>query len=588
MMSSQLRKPRIFVPILAHGIEAIRRVFGFWLHPVQLQAVIAAIRGRSIEMQTGEGKTLVSAMIGYFYSYSGGVHLATTNAYLASRDYASIAPVYASLRIASGVIRHQQSPSSKREAYSADVTFGPGYQFGFDYLQDQTTLRDGDFGRLGVSTVQTFSDQSHSDLLVQQGGHCTLIVDEADSVMIDEALTPLVLGGTVSKQHDTRPYVLAWRIAQSLVDERDYVLGLGGQSVELTEDGIAKIHKDPSQIRRMELVRPWAKYVENALQAEHSLCRNEQYVVQDNAVKIVDQFTGRVFDDRQWQSGLHQAVCVKEHLPVQQPTEVLARISRQRYFQRYDRIIGLSGTLASVRKELQRVYGARVAVIPTNKKSQRDSLATRCFATVEAKIQAIADDVIIRNERGQPVLLGTRTIRQSEACAAELRSRGLQVSVLNGIQDEAEAEIVSQAGRSGSITIATNMAGRGTDIRLDDQAKLCGGLHVIGFEHNFSRRVDRQLIGRSARQGQPGSTQFYLSCEDDLFQDHPKLASRILRSCPKHARGGGEVTMPLQVAKVVHHVQEDHERKAAKSRQQIAETDAWLNIVRESLTKETV
>lgn len=578
----ELRRPPNVVDILSIGVEAIKRVFGFYLHPVQIRATIAAARGQTIEMQTGEGKTVVSALIGYYYTHWGHVHLATTNQYLAERDYECIRPVYSVLGLSSGMISQGQAPTKKRESYLADVTFGPGYQFGFDYLLDQTTLRSRDCDKLGMSTVLHLDDQGLEEHLLQHGGFHTMIIDEADSVMIDEALTPLVLSGASSKPHDIRPYEYANQVINKLVDGVDYIVEPTRKSVGLTENGVNSIHEPNTQLSKFDLVRPWSTYVENALRAKYFFDLNVQYVVQEEKVKIVDQFTGRIFDDRQWQSGLHQAVCAKEKLTIELPTEVQACVSRQNYFQLYDRLIGLSGTLISVRDELRQAYGTDVALIPTHKPSLRKCLPTRFFASTEARLDAIADEVLARHKNGQPVLLGTRTISQSQFCADKLIARGLTPTVLNGIQNEEEAAIVAEAGVSGNVTIATNMAGRGTDIKLDSAAKANGGLHVIGFEHNFSGRVDRQLVGRSARQGQPGSSQFYQSVDDELFLACQPKVSRLKRLADRN----GEIKSN-RVTPLILQTQNQQEKKAAQSRQALMDSDGWMNQVRETLVKET-
>jgi len=577
-----LRQHSNVVEILSLGTEAIRRVFGFCLHPVQIRAAFEATRGRTIEMQTGEGKTVVSALIGYFYTYLGGVHLATTNQYLANRDYECIEAVYSLLGISCGLISQSQSMGAKQKAYLSDVTFGPGYQFGFDYLADQITLRRRDPGRLGMATMLSLGDRDVEEQLLQRGGHNTMIVDEADSVMIDEALTPLVLSGASSRSHDPKAYVFARQLAMQLVESEDFLIDLSRRSAGLTTSGVEKTHDSQHQLTRYDLARPWKTYIENALKAEYFFHLNEHYVSQEDKVKIVDQLTGRIFEDRQWQDGLHQAVCTKEQVTILPPNEVQARISRQKYFQLYDQLTGLSGTLRSIRGELGRVYGARVALIPTHHPSKRDILPTRVFASGEARLDAIAEDVLQRHKNGQPVLIGTRTIRQSQACAEHLIAHGMQPTVLNGIQDDEESEIVGRAGTYGSITIATNMAGRGTDIKLDEASAENGGLHVVGFQHNFSRRVDRQLVGRSARQGQPGSSQFFQSLEDEMFESNDTQASRLRKSADQT----GEV-MTHRAVNLIQLMQKDQETKALKRRQALMDSDGWLNHVRETLVKES-
>jgi preprotein translocase subunit SecA len=570
--------------IVALGEEAVRRVLGFRLHNVQLAAVFNAAAGTAIEMQTGEGKTVVSAMIAFVQScLKSNVHLATTNAYLAERDFNQLHPVFERLGISTALISHGQDQQAKRAAYRADVTFGPGYQFGFDYLADQVVLRHQQTGRLGASTLSFIDGFDIESLLLQPGHFGTMIVDEADSIMIDEALTPLILSGANDTHESLEPYQYARQFAERMTPGIDYIVSPNAKRIELTRATVETLHQDfLNQPNRMQLTRPWQRYIENAIHALHFLERNEHYVVQDGEIKIVDQFTGRIFDDRQWQDGLHQAVQAKENVQIQGGNVVQAQISRQRYFMLYEKLIGLSGTLRGTEKELRSVYRLPVISIPTHLPSKRSVLPTRFFESMESRLEAIQRDVKTRHEGGQPVLIGTRTIRQSLLVQEALQAAGMNPVVLNGIQDRAEAEIVAQAGQSGALTIATNMAGRGTDIKLAKDAKNRGGLHVIGYEHNPSRRVDRQLIGRCARQGEPGSSQFYASAVDEMIVVHGRGLSARMQ---KAARKNGECPID-SFSSDVRTIQRAEEVKALVARQQLMRSVNWLDQIRNSLAND--
>ena len=568
---------------LAFGAEAVFRIQRFRLHDVQLMAIAASSFGKAVEMQTGEGKTLVAGITAYVRSLDGkGVHVATTNDYLAARDEEELAPIYELLGIRSAMLPAENSLLQKRAAYDAEVTYGPGYQFGFDYLHDQLTLREHSPNGLGQTTLREINGIDLKTLLGQNREHFFTVVDEADSVLIDEAVTPLVISAGPVDEKDATPYLRAARFANELNEGKEFELQENGRRIELTDAGRIRIHEELQKNRKgMQIVRPWPEYIENALKAKHLFQRNEHYVVANDEVLIVDQNTGRIHPDRHWQGGLHQAVEAKESVPVQLRPSSIARITRQRYYGKYDRIAGMSGTMMNVQSEILSVYGMPTVKIPTNVPTRRKILRNRFFASWDAKLKAIANDCEKRNATGQPILIGTRTIRESTRVSEVLSARGLDVIVLNGIQDQEEAEIVAAAGRFGAITIATNMAGRGTDIKPCDRALQAGGLHVIGTEPNDSQRIDRQLIGRSARQGDLGSAQFFISAEDDLIESiAPEFGQQIVAASKRDGESKTDFSRSIKK------LQKEKEETAFEARKALVAADNWMDLVRESVVKE--
>lgn len=568
---------------LATGGEAVFRSFGFRLHDVQFLAIIASSLGNVVEMHTGEGKTLVAGITAYVRSVDGlGVHVATTNDYLAARDHEELVETYERLGISSMLLPTDRNLMHCRAAYASHVTYGPGYQFGFDYLYDQLALRDHNPRGLGQTVLREINGVDLSQVLGQYRPLDFTVVDEADSVLIDEATTPLVISSGPVEEKDAEPYRRAAEVVSQMQVETDYNLLDEGQSIELTEAAKQRLHDDlTSSRKRMQLVRPWPEYVANALRAMHVFNKNEHYVVVEGEVQIVDQFTGRIHPDRHWQGGLHQAVEAKEGVEVVLRASSIARVTRQRYYGKYNQMSGMSGTMMNVDQEVKTVYQMPTVKIPTNVPSRRKVLHNRFFCSWEAKLQAIAEDCKIRHAAGQPILIGTRTIRESERIFAALEEHNLEAVVLNGVQDKDEAEIVSEAGKFGAITIATNMAGRGTDIKPCSRAKEIGGLHVIGTEPNSSQRVDRQLIGRAARQGDPGSAQFFISAEDELIVTNAtRLAKRMTSACKRN----GESTTDF--SRDVDRVQLEVEHRGRDSRKSMVESDKWMDLVRESVIKD--
>lgn len=507
---------------------AIEHAFGWNLYDVQAVAAHALISGNIAEMQTGEGKTLSGLPAAVFGAVLGqGVHIATPTVYLAERDHQQLSPVFEMLGLSAGLLSESE-PSTRPYAYACDVTFGPGYEFGFDYLRDQMTLKKEEETMLGAQTLRRIRNSADSVAKInQRRGLAYCIVDEADHVLVDDASSPLVLSefqpGTAP---DAEAVQLANQLAQALEIDTDFTDS--NHQIELTEQGRRRIYESKIKIPMKQLTRPWNTYVETAIKAIHHFQKDVHYVLSSEQIKIVDAMTGRIFDDRSWQAGLHQAVEAKEGVPITPEKLPLAQITRQRFYRMYNHVSGMTGTALGCQSEIKSIYGLGVTPIPLRIPSQRVQMPMRVFGSESAKWDAITKSVVDTNRRGQPILIGTRTIRESELIASQLESCGLPFQLLNGKQDADEAHIVSLAGQRGGITIATNMAGRGTDIRLGDRVSELGGLHVIVSECHESTRIDRQLIGRCARQGNPGSAQTFVSADDWLLQTHgPWLANSI-------------------------------------------------------------
>lgn len=531
--------PEIIVAGVALATESLRRSHGVELYDVQLLAVLHLTQGRIAQMQTGEGKTFVAITAAAYFALSGrGVHVMTPNAYLAERDSREAEAALQPLGLTVGLTPEQGEPLAKRIAYDCDVTYGTGHEFGFDYLRDQLTLREQAKAPLGRRLLDQLSGSDTGERLTLQRGLMFGIVDEADSVMIDDAASPLVLSMAMpGTAPDLKAHQAAQRLSEHLQQDVHFRLDATSGRISLTSDGRSKIHDDNVDVPAQVLLRPWASYVEQALRAKYLFRRDVHYVVKEDEVRIVDQTTGRIFQDRSWQDGLHQAIEVREGLTVTPEKEALARITRQRFFRLYQNLCGMTGTAVGCEAEFEHVYRCQIADIPLHRPSARQILPARFFATRTSRLHAIADDVQRYHATGRPVLVGTQSITDSEAIAQQLSERGLAFHLLNGLQTAEEAEIVAQAGQHGAITIATNLAGRGTDINIPDAVQNAGGLHVIVAECQLSGRMDRQLVGRCARQGQPGSSQVFVSAEDSLIV---RFGSWLGKAIQREAAVSGE------------------------------------------------
>ena len=507
--------------------EAAKRTIGLRHFDVQMVGGIVLHRGKIAEMKTGEGKTLVASLPLYLNGLGGkGAHLVTVNDYLARRDAGWMGPVFHLLGLSIAVIAHDTSvlydpdyideahtdprlqhfrPVSRQEAYAADITYGTNNEFGFDYLRD--------------NMAQDLAYCSQRELNYA-------IVDEVDSILIDEARTPLIISG--QGEESTDKYYEYARYAARLVEEEDFTVELKHKSASLTEDGIAKMErwaKIPNIYDLENVVE--AHQINQALKAKALYLRDREYLVKDGEIIIVDEFTGRLMPGRRWSDGLHQAVEAKEGLKVQQEQKTLATITLQNYFRLYEKLAGMTGTAVTEAEEFHKIYKLEVVTIPTNMPMVRTDHPDVIYKTEESKFEAVIDEVIEMNRQGRPVLVGTVSVEKSERLARMLEKRGLPHSVLNAKQHEREAAIVKDAGQKGAVMIATNMAGRGTDIVLGDGVREAGGLHIIGTERHESRRIDNQLRGRSGRQGDPGSSRFFISLEDDLMKIFGPAADRI-------------------------------------------------------------
>lgn len=562
---------RILVPGFALMNEAIRRTLGFTYYDVQLFAGRALAQGMIAEMQTGEGKTLVAALPAFVHGLTGkGVHIITANAYLAKRDCIQLAPAFECLGLSATLLPERVGIPQKQPAYQSDITYGTGYEFGFDYLRDQVTLRDRAEAPLGQSVLEHLAGWDDESQFLQRGLPFA-IIDEIDSVLIDDANSPLVLSEqSAPHAEDGEAHQLARSRIANLENHRDYVLDAASGSLQLTDAGIQKIHADIQSVPFKVLKRPWAEYIKNALRAEMFFRRNVQYIIQDNRVQLVDESTGRIFEDRHWRDGLHQAVEAKEELTITSEKLPLAQITRQRFFRLYEGLCGMTGTATGSEGEFSTFYDLSVIPIPLRKPSRRELRPTRYFANVAAKWQAVVRTVRDCQERGQPVLIGTRTISASNSLSDCLTTAGIEHQLLNGCQNGEEAGIIARAGEPGTVTIATNMAGRGTDIKPPFESLKAGGLHVIVTERHDSNRVDRQLIGRSARQGEPGSAQCFLSAEDDLISRHQPRLGRVMQ---KSADAQGEVF--LAVTSMVDRIQRRIEQAQYQQRRDLFRYDQY-------------
>ena len=478
--------------------EAAKRVMGLRHFDVQLMGGCILHRGKIAEMRTGEGKTLVATLPAYLNALEGkGVHVVTVNDYLARRDSEDMGRVYRFLGLSVGLITHEMDYPARKAAYAADITYGTNNEFGFDYLRDNMVIS--------------------LDQMVQRPLHYA-IVDEVDSILIDEARTPLIISGPGAQS--TSLYQVMADVAAKLKEGEDYTVDEKQKTVAPTETGIAKTEKllGVSNMYDGENGVDYSHQLMAALKAKALMHRDRDYVVKDGEVIIVDEFTGRLMFGRRYSEGLHQAIEAKEHVKVERESQTLATITFQNYFRMYDKLSGMTGTAKTEEQEFQKIYGLDVVVVPTNKPNIRIDYPDVIYKTCRAKYRAVANAIEELHKKGRPVLVGTTSIQQSEELSELLKKRGIEHNVLNAKFHEKEAEIVADAGQMGAVTIATNMAGRGTDIVLGDGVAELGGLHIIGTERHESRRIDNQLRGRCARQGDPGSTRFYLSLEDDLMR----------------------------------------------------------------------
>lgn len=527
-------------------------------YDVQLIGGIVLHQGKIAEMKTGEGKTLAATLPAYLNALSGhGVHVITVNDYLAKRDAEWMGKIYEFLGLTVGVILHGMTPEERRQAYQADITYGTNNEFGFDYLRDNMAM--------------------NSEHLVQRELNYA-IVDEVDSILIDEARTPLIISGP-SEQSPSVYYQFA-KIIPRLIKEEDYTVDEKANSVAPTEDGVHKVEKilgvdNLYDNEHMDLVH----HLNQALRAHVLMKRDRDYVISEGEVMIVDEFTGRIMPGRRYSEGLHQSIEAKEGVQIQRESQTLASITYQNYFRMYNKLSGMTGTAETEEEEFIKIYKLHVVVIPTNEPMIRDDKSDVVYKTKQGKYRAVVEEIVQRHQTGQPILVGTISIEKSEELSALLTKRGISHKVLNAKYHAQEAEIIKDAGHARQVTIATNMAGRGTDIVLGTGVKELGGLHIMGTERHESRRIDNQLRGRAGRQGDQGSTQFYISLEDDLM--------RLFGSDNIFAimdRLGMEEDMPIEhsiISKSIERAQKKVEARNFEIRKHVLEYDDVMNKQRE-------
>ncbi|NPU96497.1 MAG: preprotein translocase subunit SecA [Candidatus Omnitrophica bacterium] len=537
--------------------EAARRAIGMRHFDVQLIGGIVLFEGKIAEMATGEGKTLVATLAAYLRGLTGkGVHIVTVNDYLARRDREWMGPVYEFLGLSVGVIQTDMNPEERRKAYSSDITYGTNNEFGFDYLRDNMAIA--------------------KEYCVQRKLYYA-IVDEVDSILIDEARTPLIISGPA--EDSTDKYYIVDRAVSKLQRNKDFTVDERDQVVMLTEEGIESIQKilnvNIYDEQNIDLVH----HVQQALRAHHLFKRDDRYIVENGEVIIIDEFTGRKMPGRRYSDGLHQALEAKEGLKIQRENQTLATITFQNYFRLYEVLSGMTGTADTEAAEFMEIYKLDVVVIPTNRPLNRINYPDVVFKTEKEKFKAIAEEIEELHKKGQPVLVGTVSIEKSEKLSNLLKRRGIPHSVLNAKFHEKEAEIVAQAGQRGAVTIATNMAGRGTDIKLGEGVVELGGLHVLGTERHESRRIDNQLRGRCGRQGDPGSSRFYLSLEDDLLRIFG--GEKIKALAERFGMGDGEVLEHRMVTKAIENAQKRVEAHHFEMRKHILKYDDVMNKQRE-------
>lgn len=543
--------------------EAAKRVLGMYPYKVQLMGGIALHEGNIAEMKTGEGKTLTATMPVYLNALTGkGVHVVTVNEYLASRDAHEMGRLYQFLGLSVGLNLSNMSREEKQAAYNADITYGTNNEFGFDYLRDNMVL--------------------YKEHMVQRPLHYA-IIDEVDSILIDEARTPLIISGTAQKS--TKLYIQANAFVRTLKRDVDYTYDEKTKSVQLTEEGMNKAERAFGIDNLFDLKHVTLNHhINQALRAHVVMQRDVDYVVEDGKIVIVDPFTGRLMRGRRYSDGLHQAIEAKEGLEIQNESMTLATITFQNYFRMYEKLAGMTGTAKTEEEEFRNIYNMQVIVIPTNKPVIRDDRPDLIYRTMEGKFRAVVEDIAERHAKGQPVLVGTVSIETSELLSSMLTKRGIRHNVLNAKNHAKEAEIIAQAGQKGAVTIATNMAGRGTDIKLGEGVRELGGLAVIGTERHESRRIDNQLRGRSGRQGDPGVSQFYLSLEDELMR---RFGSENMMAMMD--RLGMDDSQPIQskiVSKAVESAQKRVEGNNFDARKQLLQYDDVLREQREIIYRQ--
>ncbi|WP_168123418.1 preprotein translocase subunit SecA [Paenibacillus sp. HB172176] len=543
--------------------EASKRTLGMRHFDVQLLGGMVLHEGTIAEMKTGEGKTLVATLAVYLNALLGrGVHVVTVNNYLAQRDSELMGQLYTFLGLTVGCNLHGLTHAEKQEAYACDITYGTNNEFGFDYLRDNMVL--------------------YKEQMVQRPLYYA-IIDEVDSILVDEARTPLIISGQAAKS--TELYYAADRFVSRLKVEEDYTIDVKLRNVILTDSGVEKAERAFSIENLFDHANVLINHhIQQALKANCIMKRDVDYVVQEDEVVIVDEFTGRLMSGRRYSDGLHQAIEAKEQLKVQNESMTLATITFQNYFRMYRKLAGMTGTAKTEEEEFRRIYGLDVIQVPTNRPLIRKDMSDVVYKTENGKFNAVVDEIVERHSRNQPVLVGTISIENSEKLSDMLKRKGIAHKVLNAKFHAEEAEIISKAGQAGAVTIATNMAGRGTDILLGDSVEELGGLHIIGTERHESRRIDNQLRGRAGRQGDPGSTQFYLSLSDELMRRFGSENIMVMMD-----RLGLEEDQPIEskmISRAVESAQKRVEGSNFDTRKVVLQYDDVMNQQREVIYKQ--
>ena len=567
LLKQQIKNGALLDDLLPEAFATVReaslRTLQMRHFDAQLIGGIFLHQGKIAEMKTGEGKTLVATLPAYLNALSGkGVHIITVNDYLARRDKEWMGEIFSFLGLSVGNILHGMDDAERKESYNADITYGTNNEFGFDYLRDN----------------MKFDPES-----IVQGYLNFAIVDEVDSILIDESRTPLIISGPAEKSTDL--YYQINTIIPRLKTEKDFTLDEKARTVILTENGVATAEKllkveniyDPENIELLH-------HVNQGLKAYNLFKRDVDYIVKDNEVIIVDEFTGRLMPGRRYSEGLHQALEAKENVKIENENQTLATITFQNYFRMYNKLAGMTGTADTEASEFKKIYNLDVAVIPTNKPMIRIDFPDAIYKTRREKFNAVIDEIKELHIKGQPVLVGTISIDVSEDLSKKLKKKGIKHTVLNAKNHEKEAEIIAQAGQKGAVTISTNMAGRGTDIVLGEGVIELGGLHIMGTERHESRRIDNQLRGRSGRQGDPGSSRFYLALEDDLLRIFG--GDRITGIMEKLGMEDGEPIEHNLISRAIENAQAKVEGRNFDIRKQLLEYDDVMNQQREVIYKQ--
>jgi preprotein translocase subunit SecA len=578
-LRERFRRGRESAADVERGFALVRevavRVLGQKHYPVQIAGALALDAKCVVEMATGEGKTLTATMPATLGGWRGrGCHVVTVNDYLAKRDAEALRAVYEFCGLRVAHVDGEMPAPDRRDAYQADVTYCTNKEAAADFLRDRLAL--GRVSGLPEALLAHITEGAGSgtDRLVQRGLEYA-IVDEADSVLIDEAVTPLIISGQAPNPEQVEAFAQASEIAATLTVRKDYRVNPRYREVKLTDAGKARVQALADGFGGIWTGRRRSEeMVVQALTARELYLLDKQYVVQEDKVVIVDEFTGRLMPDREWRDGLHQAVAAKEQLEVEGAKDTYARISFQRFFRGYRKMCGMTGTAAESARELWLIYGLPVVVIPTNRPCIRKMLRDKVYATEQAKWSAIVREIRGIHDTGRPILVGTRSVRASEHLGEMLAAEGMACQILNAVRHAEEAQIVAGAGAAGTITVATNMAGRGTDIKLGRGVAEMGGLHVIATERHEAGRVDRQLFGRCSRQGDPGTAQAVVSMEDELVRRHAPHLSAFLRR--RHGRTQRDLSSASS-RRLFRSAQNRAERHALQQRKGVLRTDDWMD-----------